>query len=382
MSTLRPFTVAWDDAAVGALLDQVRAARPPDVPAEVGWSAGCDRDFLVRLREHWLDGYDWRAAAAELNRYPQFLVDVDGLDVHVVHVRGEGPGRPLLVTHGWPGSYYEFWEVVERLTYPSRFGGDARDAVDLVLPSLPGFAFSGKRHPPPTQRQTARIWRTLMTEHLGYDRFLAQGGDWGAIVTSWLGFDHPDAVAGIHLNMLAFRSALPPRDDEERAWAAAAARAQQRLGAYSTLQTTKPQSLVWVSAGNPLGQAAWIVERFHDWADLRARPFEEVFSLDQLLTNVMLYVMTDSFASAAWFYPGVTQDPLVLPEGVRCEVPTAYADFPGDSLLPSPPRQRVELTYALSRWTSFEHGGHFAAMEAPVAFADDVLAWAREAWPG
>ncbi|MDB5425424.1 MAG: hypothetical protein JWQ29_2840 [Phenylobacterium sp.] len=380
---MTPFEVAWTEAEITALKARLESTRLPPAPEGAGWTLGCDAAFLERFRRHWLDAYDWRKALADLNRYPQFLTSIDGQQIHVVRIQGEGTQRrPLLLTHGWPGSHYEFWAAAERLAFPSRHGGRAEDALDLVIPSLPGYGYSGKPRQPIGPRATAALWRKLMTDVLGHESFLAQGGDWGGVVTSWLGHDHAPAVRAIHLNMFGLRSAEPPQNEAEQAWAAKAAAAQAALSAYSALHMTKPQSLAWATADNPLGQAAWILERFHDWADLRGREIDEVFGMDHLITNVMLYVMTGSFASSVWFYNGLRREGGVnLPKGERCETPTAFADFPGDTLMPNQPRSRAELVFNIVRWTTMPQGGHFAAMEEPALFADDVSAWANEQWP-
>jgi pimeloyl-ACP methyl ester carboxylesterase len=377
VSVNREFKVEWAQADVARVIDRVGSTRLPPAPPGSGWSYGCDADFLQGLQRFWVERYDWRAAVERLNRYPQFITTIDGQRIHYMHVRGESAKpRPLLLTHGWPGSQVEFWDVIEPLAFPSRFGGWAEDAFDLVMPSLPGYGFSGQPDGMIGQRATARLWNTLMTERLGYPRYLAQGGDWGAIVTSWLGLDHGEHVQAIHLNLLAFRHAELPRDESEGRWAQAAMAAQQTLGAYSALQRVRPQSLAWAAADNPLGQAAWIIERFHDWSDLRERRFEDVFALDRLITNVMLYVMTGSFTSALWYYAAmVPEGMLVLPTGTRCETPTAYTDY-FDPLLPSPPRARAERVYRIDRWVQAPAGGHFAAMESPVFFTDDLRDWA------
>lgn len=380
---MTPFRVQWSETDINAMLQQVRDFKLPPAPANSGWTYGCDAAFLERLRNHWLHNYDWRAAMQNLNRFPQFTANVGGLDVHFVHVRGEGRApRPLILTHGWPGSHFEFWRLIEPLAFPTRHGGRAEDAFDVIVPSLPGFGFSGKPPGPSGQRVTAGLWNELMTRVLGYSQYLAQGGDWGAVVTSWLGVDHGAHVRGIHLNMPGLRSQTPPQNEAEQRWMEASQMAQLQLSGYSALQMSKPQSLAWAAANNPLGQAAWIAERFHDWSDLRSRSFEEVHPLDELLTNIMIYIMTDSFVSAAWYYPGVVQDGFcIMPAGERCETPTAYAALPGDSLLPTPPRSRLELIYNLTRWREFSEGGHFAAMERPAEFLQDVREWAREIWP-
>jgi microsomal epoxide hydrolase len=245
---------------------------------------------------------------------------------------------------------------------------------------LPGFGFSSKPARPFGQRATARLFNKLMTEVLGYDRYLAQGGDWGSLVTSALAYDHPANVRAIHLNMLGFRPPGGPQGEAETAWMTSQGAAMDRLGAYFRLQLSKPQSLAWLGAGNPVGQAAWIVERFYDWCDRRQKPFEQVFSLDQMITNAMIYIMTGSFTTGAWYYRALLeQGGVVLQEGQRCETPTSFANFPGEALYNAPPRSWAERAYNITRWSDLPRGGHFAAMEEPDLYVGDVRAWAREA---
>ncbi|HEX4183423.1 MAG TPA: epoxide hydrolase [Caulobacteraceae bacterium] len=382
MANVKPFKVDWSGEVVGRVLDQVRGYTFPPAPAAPdGWNYGCDAEFLKGLTAYWTGGYDWRAAADDLNRFPQFTVRVEDSNLHFVHVVGEAGGkRPLLLSHGWPGSHYEFWASIEKLAFPSRFGGDPADAFDVVVPSLPGFGFSSKPQRPFGQRGTARLFNALMTEVLGYDRYLAQGGDWGALITSWLGFDHGAHARAIHLNMIGFRPSGGPQNEAEVAWIARTQAATQMLGAYLQLQVSKPQSIAWMGADNPVGQAAWIIERFHDWSDLRTRSFDQVYSKDQLLTNVMIYVMTGSFTTGAWYYRGLIEEGGVGQlEGQRCEAPTAFANFPGEALYQAPPRSWAERAYNITRWSDQPRGGHFAAMEEPDLFVADVRAWGREA---
>ncbi|MGZ4887342.1 MAG: epoxide hydrolase family protein [Candidatus Aminicenantales bacterium] len=381
MAEIKPFEVSWSDAAVEAVLAKVRAYDWPPIP-EVpdGWAYGCDGAWLRGLCDHWTGGYDWRAAVADLNRFPQFTARVEDFDLHFLHVVGEAGGRrPLIVTHGWPGSHYEFWGVIEKLAFPSRFGGKAEDAFDLVVPSLPGFGFSSKPVRPIGQRTTARLFNTLMTQVLGYPTYRAQGGDWGAMVTSWLGRDHGPHARAIHLNMLGFRPHGGPQGEAEIAWATRQAGMMDVMGAYFRLQVSKPQSIAWMGAGNPVGQAAWITERFHDWSDLsKKQTLDEAYGKDRLLTNIMLYVMTGSFATGAWYYRGLVEEGgLAFEPGERCETPTAFANFPGEPLYQAPPRSFAERAYNIVRWTDMPRGGHFAAMEEPDLFVDEVRDWAR-----
>lgn len=377
---IKPFEVRWDEAQVQAVLDRVRDYPWPPAPqVPDGWAYGCDHAYLKDLCEHWTQRYDWRAAVDDLNRFPQFTARIEDLDIHFLHVVGEAGGkRPLIITHGWPGSHYEFWQAIEKLAYPSRFGGDPADAFDLVVPSLPGFGFSSKPSRPIGQRTTARVFNTLLTEVLGYSSYLAQGGDWGAMVTSWLARDHGASARAIHLNMLGFRPHGGVQTDEERAWSVRQEAAAGMMGAYLRLQMSKPQSVAWLGAGNPVGQAAWIAERFHDWSDLREKPMDVVHPKDRLLTNIMIYVMTDSFATGAWYYRGLIEEGgLAFQPGERCETPTAFANFPGEPLYQAPPRSFAERAYNVVRWTDMPRGGHFAAMEEPDLFVDEVKAWAK-----
>jgi pimeloyl-ACP methyl ester carboxylesterase len=381
MSEPKPFTVDWSAAEVEKVLEQVRAYPWPPAPeVENGWAYGCDAGYLRDFCSHWTVSYDWEAAVAELNRFPQFTARVEDYDLHFLHVVGEAAGkRPLLLSHGWPGSHYEFWRAIEPLAFPSRFGGDATDAFDLVIPSLPGFGFSSKPTRPIGQRTTARLFNTLMTQVLGYRSYLAQGGDWGALVTSWLGREHGAAVRAIHLNMLGFRPHGGPQTPDEVAWAQHQGAMMDVLGAYFRLQSSKPQSLAWLGAGNPVGQAAWILERFYDWTDMTGRSLDEAFGRDRLLTNVMIYVMTGSFTTGAWYYRGLLEEGgVAFRPGERVETPTAFANYPGEPLYKAPPRSFAERAYNIVRWTDMPAGGHFAAMEQPELFVDDVRGWGRE----
>ena len=376
---VRPFRVEWTPEAVERVRARVRAHRFPPSPKDAGWRYGCDPDFLRELCAYWVDGFDAQTAAAELNRFPQVLARIEGLDIHAVHVVGEAQGRrPLLLLHGWPGSVYEFWRVIEPLAFPSRHGGRAEDAFDLVIPSLPGFGFSGKPEAPIGVKTTARLFDALMRKVLGYRTYYAQGGDWGAGVAAWLGLEHRRSVRAIHLNYLLVQPARPPKTREEKAWKAAFEAKEQALGAYAALQQTRPQSLAYAMQDDPVAQAAWIVERFHDWADLRKRSFEEVFSKDQLLTDVMIYVMNDAFATAAWYYAGnMAEGARALPPLRKVRAPTAFAAYP-DPRSPTPPESWIKRGYDLRRWATMDHGGHFAAMEAPELFVADLREWARD----
>jgi microsomal epoxide hydrolase len=383
---LAPFTIN----VPGAKLDVIRSriAHYPWFPApanETGFAYGMSTPVLKDLADYFLNTYDWRNAETELNQHPQFIAAIKGLPIHFVHITGEAKGkRPLLITHGWPGSVYEFWQAIGPLAFPSAHGGSSADAFDLVIPSLPGYGFSGKPASPLGQRATAALWDTLMRDVLGYKTYLAQGGDWGSLVTSWLGKNHGtiDGKGGckaIHLNMLGLRpTSQAPKTQAETDWLIAAQSAMQREGAYLMQQSTKPQTLAMALMDSPLGTAAWIIEKFHGWSDLRKKAFFEVYTRDQLWTNVMHYLVNDAIATSVWYYNALFQEGGVnLPEGQRCETPTGFANFTGESFLAAPPRSWCERAYNIMHWSDMAQGGHFAAMEEPGLFVDDLRLWAR-----
>jgi pimeloyl-ACP methyl ester carboxylesterase len=375
---MKDFKVAWSEGKFDELRTKVKRYAFPAIYRDRGWSDGCDQAYLRSFLDYWVDEFSLDECMAGLNRFPQLMVDVDGLDIHAIHVVGEAEGNnPLLLLHGWPGSVYEFWEVIEPLAFPSRFGGSKSDAFDLVVPSQPGFGFSGTPQTPIGARTAAKIMNGLM-QRLGYRQFLAQGGDWGSAVSTWLALDHPESVKGIHLNYLLVQPDAQPATDEERDWQRRAARAEYELGAYSHLHQTRPASLAYAMHDNPVAQAAWILERFYEWSDRSERTFEQIFTKQRLLTNLLIYLMNDAFTSATYFYlGGREEDVRKIPQGRTVEVPTAVTFYP-EPRTPSAPRSWVEKGYALWRWRVAEKGGHFAAMEVPPFFTADLRGWLSE----
>ena len=388
MTTPKPFAIHIPDEKLAAIRARVEAYSWFPAPAnEQGFAYGMSTPVMQDIQRYWLETYDWRAAEAELNRWPQFTAEVDGQAIHFIHVEGEAKGRrPLLITHGWPGSVYEFWQAIGPLAFPSEHGGWAEDAFDLVIPSLPGYGFSGKPASPLGQRATAALWDKLMRDVLGYPAYLAQGGDWGSMVTSWLGRNHGTAdgkggCRGIHLNMMAMRpTPALPQTPEETAWLQRSQMMMQMEGAYLMQQATKPQTLAMALMDSPMGTAAWILEKFHGWSDLRERGLLEVYTRDQLLTNVMIYLVNDAIATSVWYYNALFQEGgASLPEGERCETPTAFASYPGEEYILAPPQSWAKRAYNITRWTQLPKGGHFAAMEVPEIYVADVRDWARGA---
>jgi pimeloyl-ACP methyl ester carboxylesterase len=381
---MESFRVDWSARDLNMLRNRIRDWQVPPNFGGSGWRFGCDREYLISLRDYWADRYDFQAAQTDLNLYPQFVAEVEpGIRIHFVHIRGESEGRrPLLMIHGWPSSHYGFWRLIPQLAFPSRHGGAAHEAFDLIIPSLPGYAFSSKPTPPVGARTTAVWLDRLMRGVLGYDRYFAYGTDWGAAIAPWLALTHREVMLGIYLDHFAVDPAVEPETEAEQTWARNMQAHQGKLGAYYQLHTTKPQSLAYAAANNPVGQAAWIIERYHDWADLREGSLDEVFGRDFLLTNIMLYVMTGSFESSVWFYAASElENAKRIPPGRRIEVPTGFATYP-DPRQPIPPRSLVQKGYELAYWVDQDRGGHFAATEVPGLVAASLRTWASIATRG
>lgn len=382
MSAPQPFRIDVPQPTLGAIRQKVRGYEWHEMPRGEGldgsWAYGANLDFVKTLCAYWADGYDWRKWEAALNRFPQFIADVDGLNVHYYREDGSGPApKPLILSHGWPGSVFEFIHIIDKLAHPERFGGDSKDAFTVIVPSLPGYGWSGKPARPIGPRTTARYFDALMTKVLGLKDYIAQGGDWGSAISGWMGYDSANCRA-VHLNMFGWRSpGVHPETKEEKDYAARAAQLFEFEGAYFREQTTKPQTLSYAMMDSPVGAAAWIVEKFHGWSDTR-KGFETIYSKDQLLTNVMIYLITRSFNTATWMYRGLAEDlsGTPVPNGARIEKPVGIASFPID-LIPFPPRSLVERHVNVAHWTDFQEGGHFAALERPDDLVSDIRAFAR-----
>lgn len=370
-----PFEIRVSAEALDDLRDRLDRARWPDQIPDTGWTRGVPLEYLKRLVEHWRHGYDWTVWQRRLNTFPQFTTMIDGQLIHYLHVRSPEPNAiPLILTHGWPGSIVEFLEVLGPLTDPRRHGGDAADAFHVVAPSLPGFGFSTPvREPGWGHRRIARAWAELM-RRLGYRRYGAHGGDTGSIVSPALGRLAPERVIGVHIcGGLAYPSGAP--EDfvglraAERERIAAAERLRWDGTGYADIQSTRPQTLGYALQDSPVGQLAWIVEKFQAWTDPAHVLPEHAVDLDQLLTNVTLYWLTGTGASSAHLYYEVRAERAGPSE--RGEVPTGIAVFPTDPAI----RHISEREHYLVHWSEFDRGGHFAAMEAPDLLVADIRAF-------
>lgn len=382
---MQPFRIEIPDAALDELRSRLAATRWPDEIPGVGWSRGVPLDYLRELAEHWRTGYDWRAAEARLNAFPQFRTEIDGSVVHFLHVRSPEPDAlPLVLTHGWPGAVEEFTEILGPLTDPRAHGGDPADAFHVVVPSIPGYGFSqplvdtGWDVP-----RIANAWAELMAR-LGYERYAAQGGDAGSPISLALAALHPDRVVGVHVNMLmTFPSGDPDEiaalDEGDLLRLGALQRFDQDLSGYMKVQATRPQTLAYALTDSPVGQLAWIVEKYREWTDCDKAP-EDAVDRDRLLTIVSIYWFTASAGPSAQFYyegaeavrraaAGIAPPPVPVPVGV--------AVFPQDIFLPVRAFAERDIPH-ITRWTEFERGGHFAALEQPELLVEDVRAFLRD----
>ncbi len=379
MTSIQPFTLAVPDETLAEIRRRVADYPWHEMPDDGGWGYGTNLDYLKEFCAYWVEAYDWRKHEAAINRFDHFTAPVEGIDIHFIHEKGSGQApMPLILSHGWPGTVVEFLDFIEPLAHPERFGGDAKDAFDVIAPSLPGFGFSGRPPRPYGPRKIAGVFGKLMKDVLGYEGYLAQGGDWGGGISTWLGFDHAPACKAVHLNIMMMRHEDGPQTPEEIEWAARFAREQEMEEGYRTIQGTKPQTLSYAMMDSPVGIAAWILEKFNSWSDTVGDDVESAHSKDVLLTNIMVYIVTRTFNTASWIYYGRREEGgrLFDTGGKRVEVPTACALFP-EELLAWPPRSYVERLVNVQRWTEMPRGGHFAALEEPELLIDDIRAFAR-----
>jgi microsomal epoxide hydrolase len=375
---LQPFRIAIPDADIADLKERLRDTRLPDQIPGTGWDFGTDLGYLRELIDYWADQYDWRAHEAQLNRWEQFTTTIDGQNIHFIHARSPEPDAlPLIITHGWPGSVVEFLDVIEPLRNPRAHGGDPRDAFHVVAPSLPGYAFSG-----PTVdagwnvRRIAEAWAVLMTG-LGYARYGAQGGDWGSMVSRHLADVDRAHVCGVHVNM--WTGGLPDPNTEsltprEQAHLAISHEYLKSGSGYVAIQSTRPQTLAYGLNDSPAGLLSWITEKFYAWTDNNGS-VEDAVTRDALLTNVSVYWFTGTAGSSARLYYESITSRAVSPPTIT-HVPVGVGDYPKELFVL--PRRLVEKDNNIVHWVEQPRGGHFAAMEEPDLFVDDVRSFFRK----
>jgi pimeloyl-ACP methyl ester carboxylesterase len=378
--TPTPFQLRVPDEALQDLKARLARTRFPDEPPLAPWSTGTSVAYMRELVAYWRERFDWRAQEARLNAFRQFKVPLAGIDVHFIHEAGKGPApMPLLISHGWPGSVIEFLDLIPMLADPARYGGDPADAFTVIAPSLPGYTLSFR---PGQERfgveRISEVCAELMTGVLGYERFAAQGGDWGAFVASRLGYEFASRVIGIHLNLLAVRrdpKMLADPSEEERRFLAELNHWLKEETGYQWIQGTRPTTLAFGLTDSPAGLAAWIVEKFRAWSDCDGVP-ENAIARDAMLANITLYWVTGAIGSSFWPYYARMHSPWPIPEGATVDVPTGYVEFPKEIL--RPPRSAASRVYTdIRRWSVMDKGGHFAALEQPQALAQEIRAFFR-----
>lgn len=381
--TVDPFVIDVPEADLQDLRDRLSRTRLPDQLPDSGWDYGTNTAYLALLIDYWQNDFDWRAQERMLNTFDQFTTNIDDVDIHFIHQRStHADAIPLLIVHGWPGSIVEFHKIIGPLTQPELYGGDARDAFHVIAPSLPGFGFSGKPQVPGYNPERMAHTLASLMQRLGYERYGAQGGDWGGIITRILAARYPERLVGLHSN---FVLANPPADPEARVAVPAYEMERREVRqaymanetAYMQIQGTKPQTLGVGLNDSPAGLAAWIVEKFHGWSDLdhsRLDSLEDKFTKDELLTNISVYWFTRSITSSTRIYYENRNVPMTEPLGF-VSVPTAGAIFPAELYLT--PRLWAESSYNIVRWTEMPQGGHFAALEEPELLLNDIRAFFR-----
>ncbi|MHC1756834.1 MAG: epoxide hydrolase family protein [Methanosarcina sp.] len=366
--SIQPFQINVPQAVLQDLKDRLARTRWPDEVEGAGWDYGTNMDYLKGLVDYWQNKYDWRAQEAELNRFNQFRAEIDGTGIHFIYERGKGPAPiPIIFTHGWPDSFYRFHKVIPMLTDPAGHGGDPNSSFDVIVPSIPGYGFSDRKAM--TEAAVADLWVKLMTEVLGYETFAAAGGDYGTLITRSLALNYPDLLIAIHLTDVGYPdsstdfSTLSPAEQE---FAGFIQKWWMEEGAFNMVQSTKPQSLAYGLNDSPVGLAAWILSFMNARASI---DLEERFTRDELLTNIMIYWVTETINSSIRVYYEMAHAMPVPYRGKRSRVPAAVAHMPLDAPLP---REWAERNVNLKRFTEMPRGGHFSAWEVPELYAKDL----------
>jgi microsomal epoxide hydrolase len=376
---IRDFNINFNEKEISSIYQKIKDYPWKSIQDLKGWEHGTNKAYLKELCDYWISEFDWQKHQDELNKFQNFVSNVDGVDIHYIKEKGTSPNsKPLLLMHGWPGSVIEFLHIIEKLAHPEKFGGNEKDSFDVIIPSLPGFGFSGKPSKPIGPRKIAEILNKLMIENLGYKDYMAQGGDWGATIANWVGYDHSKFCKAIHINCLTMRHPNGPQSDEEKNWQIKFDKDQVMQDGYRTQQATKPQSLSYGMMDSPVGIAAWIIEKMYSWSDLKDNKLESVYSKDTLLANIMVYILTKTFDTASWIYFGRREEGgRFFPKDFkRIEIPTAAAIFPAE-MSEWPPRSYVERIFNIKQWTNMPSGGHFAALEKPDLLVNDIRKFSR-----
>ena len=378
---VQPYKIEIPDSVLDDLKSRLERTRWPDELPGTGWDYGSNLDYVKELVGYWRTKFDWHAQEKLINSFSHFKSEVDGLNIHFIHEKGKGPNpMPLVITHGWPGTFFEMYKVIPMLSDPASHGGDPADAFDVVAPSMPGYGFSDA-----TDKRGLSVlsigdlWAKLMSENLGYQRFAAQGGDWGARVTAKLGLSHGDKVIGIHTTSTSSPTPYQGPGTRELSEAEKAMLAQRIQwladeGGYSHIQATKPQTLSYGLNDSPAGLAAWIVEKYRTWSDCGG-DVESRFTKDELLTTITIYWVTQSINSSTRLYYESFFQAWDLAKDEKIQVPVAIASFPRENSVPL--REWAERSFNIQQWTDMPSGGHFAALEEPDRLVEDIRKFFR-----
>jgi len=376
---IKPFKLRVPNKTIAEIYSKVKKYPWNNIQDMNGWEYGTNFKYLKKISRYWVTKFNWRKQERKINKFSNYLTKVDGINIHFIKEKGSGSNPiPLLILHGWPGSVVEFLNIIEKLAHPERYGGQKEDSFDVIAPSLPGFGFSGSPRKPIGPRKMAKIMNKFMIKNLGYKKYLSQGGDWGSTISNWLAYDHYKSCKAIHINFLSMRHPGGAKTKQEKNWANRFKKDQIMEEGYRTQQATKPQSLSYAMIDSPIGVAAWILEKFFSWSDIKNNKIDNVYSKETLLTNIMVYLITNTFNTASWIYFGRREEGgRSFPKKFKkIKVPTGVAEFPKE-MSEWPPKSYVKRIFNLIHWTKMKHGGHFAALEQPDLLANDIRKFAR-----
>ena len=377
---IKPFKVEISNEILQNINSKVKNYQWHEMPDDGGWDYGTNLDYMKEFAEYWSNKFDWKKTEEKINKFRNFKTNIDGIDIHFIHEKGSGSNpKPLLLNHGWPGSIVEFLDIIDELAHPENYGGNMQDGFDVIVPSLPGYGFSGRPSRPIGPRKMASIFNSLMTNSLSYEKYISQGGDFGGTICTWLAYDFPESLLGIHINILITRHPDGPQTKEEIEWQERFKLEQRIEDGYRTQQSTKPQTLSYAMMDSPVGVAAWMIEKMRGWSDIKDGNIESVYSKDILLSNIMLYLVTKTFNTSTWIYYGRREEGgRSLPKDhLPLKVPTAIAKFPKE-YLEWAPRSYVERIYNVKQWTNMPAGGHFAALEKPDLLIKDIREFGKK----
>jgi|TARA_B100002052_G_scaffold98023_1_gene90547 pimeloyl-ACP methyl ester carboxylesterase len=377
---IKPFKVEISNEILQNINSKVKNYQWHEMPDDGGWDYGTNLDYMKEFAEYWSSKFDWKKTEEKINKFRNFKTNIDGIDIHFIHEKGSGSNpKPLLLNHGWPGSIVEFLDIIDELAHPENYGGNMQDGFDVIVPSLPGYGFSGRPSRPIGPRKMASIFNSLMTNSLGYEKYISQGGDFGGTICTWLAYDFPESLLGIHINILITRHPDGPQTKEEIEWQERFKVEQRIEDGYRTQQSTKPQTLSYAMMDSPVGVAAWMIEKMRGWSDIKDGNIESVYSKDILLSNIMIYLVTKTFNTSTWIYYGRREEGgRSLPKDhLPLKVPTAIAKFPKE-YLEWAPRSYVERIYNVKQWTNMPAGGHFAALEKPDLLIKDIREFGKK----